>query len=72
MCWQDGNAAIWHMLYETAGWQTEAGGSFFRQAQPTSEDRLTWAAVLIIELEAIPARKAPEGSMPPDQPEAAA
>jgi hypothetical protein len=68
MCCQDGNAAIWQMLYESAGWSFEAEGSFSMQEQSASEEQPTAAAELTINLVAVQDGKPVKGTVPPGQP----
>lgn len=53
MCCQDGDAAIWQMLNEPAGWSTESERSSSLQEQPDTAELPTAAAALIIKLVAI-------------------
>ena len=71
MCCQDGDAAIWHVLYETAGWPTEAGGSFLGLGL-ASDELPTSAAELVIQVVAIRAGEAVEDTTPPGRPHGAA
>jgi hypothetical protein len=72
MCCQDGDAAIWHVLYEAAGWSAEAGGSFLGLGQWASEELPTSAAELEIQIVAIRAGEAVEDTAPPGRPHGAA
>ena len=58
MCCQDGNAALWYVRFEAAGWSAEAGGSFLGLGQWTSEELPTSAAELEIQVVAIQAGEA--------------
>ena len=64
MCCQDGDAAIWHVLYETAGWSAEAGGGFLGLGQWAVEELPTSAAELEIQVVAIRAGEAVEDATP--------
>jgi hypothetical protein len=72
MCCQDGNAAIWHVLYENAGWSAEARGSFLGLGQWASEELPTSAAELEIQVVPIRAGEAMEDVAPPGRPHGAA
>jgi hypothetical protein len=73
MCCQDGNAGLWHVLFEAAGWSAEAGGSFRGLGQRTSEELPTSAAELEIQVVAIHAVKAVmEDTAPPSRQHGAA
>jgi hypothetical protein len=66
MCCQDGNTALWHVLFGAAGWPAEAGGSFLGPGQWTSEELPTSAAELEIQVtiqagEAVVEDTAPSG-----------
>ena len=64
MCCQDSNAALWHRLFEAAGWSAEAGGSFLGLGQWASEELPTSAAELEIQIEATQAGEAVEDTAP--------
>jgi hypothetical protein len=53
MCCQDGDAAIWQMLNEPAGWSTESEHSSSLRERPDTAELPTAAAALIIKLVAI-------------------
>jgi hypothetical protein len=50
MCCQDGDAAIWQILNESAGWSTESERSSSLQERPDTAELPTAAAALIIKL----------------------
>jgi hypothetical protein len=72
MCCQDGDAAIWHVFYKTAGWPAEAGGSFLGLGRWASEELPTSAAELEIQVVAFRSGEAVEDTAPPGGPHGAA
>jgi hypothetical protein len=64
MSCQDGNAALWHVLFEAAGWSAQAGGSLLGLGQWASEELPTWAAELEIQVGAIRAGEGVEDTAP--------
>jgi hypothetical protein len=60
MCCQDGNAALWQLLFQAARCSAEAGGSFPGLRRWTSEELPTSAAELEIQVVAVQAGEAPE------------
>jgi len=53
MCCQDGDEAIWQMLYEPAGWSTESEHSSSLRERPDTVELPSAAAALKIKLVAI-------------------
>lgn len=58
MCCQDGDEAIWQLLYETASWPAGAGGSFLGLLRWLPDELPTPAAELKIQVVVIQAGKA--------------
>jgi hypothetical protein len=72
MCCQDGNVAIWQILYETAGWSAEAEGSFSMREQLASEELPSAEAELKIRLVPVRDWVVVKGTVPPARPPAEA
>jgi hypothetical protein len=66
MCCQDGNAALWPVLFGATWWSAEAGGSLLGLGQWSLEELPTSAAELEIQVVAVQAGEAVvEDTAPP-------